>query len=366
MDDSARVVFCGLCLPVLQLLRRNRVILIFSIKRMQAGHMRPIAGTANTGKRGLSGLRFGRILLGLALLFLSYSELGFASEFCRPGDSLWEVSSRGLPDCPHVSDGQQLELFQFQQGCWSAQPLGLLREFVSAAIGQRVVIYVHGNRMSQQELHIRAQQVYRRLVSNVRCEPICFIAFSWPSDRSGGLGNDVAIKKLRLNVDAYYLASFVQSLEFRQPIGYLGYSFGSAVICGAHHLLAGGTLNGYQLSALPTQLYQDRISLIAPAFDRQSLTAYGRYSQALVGVEKVVNLYNSIDPILKRFRFFDRNTSPIAAGFAGILDPSSTSPLNADQRIIQFDCRCIGRTHAELDYHSSSCAVYAFRNVVGQ
>ena len=144
---------------------------------MQAGHMRPIAGTANTGKRGLSGLRFGRILLGLALLFLSYSELGFASEFCRPGDSLWEVSSRGLPDCPHVSDGQQLELFQFQQGCWSAQPLGLLREFVSAAIGQRVVIYVHGNRMSQQELHIRAQQVYRRLVSNVRCDAICFIAF---------------------------------------------------------------------------------------------------------------------------------------------------------------------------------------------
>ncbi|MCA9156951.1 MAG: alpha/beta hydrolase [Planctomycetales bacterium] len=265
-----------------------------------------------------------------------------------------------------MGDGQRLELFQLQQGCWSAQPLETLREFISAAIGQRVVIYVHGNRMSQQDLHLRALQVYRRLVSHVRCEPICFIAFSWPSDRNGGLGKDVAIKKRRLNVDAYYLASFVQSLELRQPIGYLGYSFGSAVICGAHHLLAGGTLSGYQLSEFPTQLYQDRISLIAPAFDRQSLTAYGRFSQALVGVEKVVNLYNSIDPILKRFRFFDRNTSPIAAGFAGILDPSSTSPLDADQRIVQFDCRCIGRTHSELDYQNSSCAEYAFRNVVGQ
>ena len=162
------------------------------------------------------------------------------------------------------------------------------------------------------------------------------------------------------------MANFVKSLNLQQPIGYLGYSFGSPIVCGAHHLLAGGTLSGYQLAELPPQIYPDRISLIAPAFDRQGLTARGKYNQALVGVDKVVNLYNSVDPILKRFRFFDRNSSPVAAGFAGIIDPSSTSPLNADQRIMQFDCRCIGRTHLELDYHTCSSVVYAFRNIVGQ
>lgn len=327
--------------------------------------MRTNAGAASVGNNRLTGLHLGWILLGLSL-FLSHSGLSSANGFCRPGDSLWEVSTRALPDCPQIGDEHQLELFQFQQGCWPAQSLESLRQFTSTASGQRVVIYVHGNRMSQQDLHLRAQQVYRRLVSSVSCEPICFIAFSWPSDRSGRLGHDVAIKKQRLNTDAYYLASFVQSLDLQQPIGYLGYSFGSAVVCGAHHLLAGGTLHGYQLAEPPRQLYQDRISLIAPAFDRQGLTARGKFSQALVGVEKVVNLYNSIDPILKRFRFFDRNSSPVAAGFAGISDPCSTSPLDADLRIAQYDCRCIGRTHLELDYHTCSSVVYAFRNAVGQ
>lgn len=308
------------------------------------------------------------MLLGL-LLLLSFFSLGGsarANGLCRPGDSLWEVSSRALPDCPQIGEKQHFEIFQLQQSCWPAQPLETLKQLTSAASGQRIVIYVHGNRMSQQDLHLRAQQVYQRLICSVSSEPICFIAFSWPSDRRGRLGDDIALKKMRLNADAYYLASFVQSLELRRPIGYLGYSFGSAIVCGAHHLLAGGTLNGYQLPELPTQLYEDRISLIAPAFDRQDLTAYGRFSQALVGVEKVVNLYNSNDPVLKRFRFFDRSSSPIAAGFAGIADPSSTSPLDADLRIAQYDCRCIGRTHLELDYHSCSSVGVAFRNVVGQ
>ena len=311
------------------------------------------------------GLYFEWILLGL-VLFLSLGGEVRASELCRPGDSLWEVSSRALPDYPQIGDERRLELFQLQQGCWSAQPLVSIKQLLAPTCGLRVVIYVHGNRMPRQDLHVRALQVYQRLISTVGCEPICFIAFSWPSDRDGILGHDVAIKKLRLNADAYYLASFVQSLNLQQPIGYLGYSFGSAVVCGAHHLLAGGALCNYRLPELSQPLYQDRISLVAPAFDRQSLTARGSFNQALVGVEKVVNLYNSMDPVLKRFRFFDRNSSPIAAGFAGILDPSVTSPLDADHRMNQFDCRCIGRTHAELDYQTCSSIVYAFRNVVGQ
>ncbi len=332
---------CSAILTRLQLLRRSRMILLISIRRM---------------------------LLGLTLSWslLSLDGIANADGLCRVGDSIWEVSSRALPDCPQTGDIPQLELFHFQNGCWPAQPPDSLKQFLSATSGQRIVMYVHGNRMSQQDLHLRAQQVYRRLVSSVRCEPICFIAYSWPSNRRGRLGDEIELKKMRLNADAYYLASFVQSLELQQPVGYLGYSFGSAVVCGAHHLLAGGVLNGNQLTELPAKLYEDRVSLIAPAFDRQGLTPHGRFSQALVGVEKVVNLYNSNDPILKRFRFFDLGSAPIAAGFAGIADPSSTSPLDADARISQYDCRCIGRTHLELDYHTCPSVVIAFRNAVGQ
>lgn len=306
----------------------------------------------------------GRLLV--ALLCLSSHALGNASEFCRPQDSLWEISSRALPNCPPPTTEHPLEILQLQHGCWSAQTLEPLQQLVAAADGQRLVIYVHGNWMSREDARQRAWKVYQKLVCRVDCEPICFVAFSWPSERSEGFARDVIGKKLRLDADAYYLACFVKSLELQKPIGYLGYSFGGAVICGARHLLAGGSLHCVQLADLPAVRYQDRISLIAPAFDRQGLTDSGEYSQALVDVDKLVNVYNSIDPILRRFRFFDRDKSPTAAGFAGILEPRSLTPLSADQKIVQFDCRCIGRTHAELDYLNCPWVVLALQNVVGR
>jgi hypothetical protein len=67
---------------------------------------------------------------------------------------------------------------------------------------------------------------------------------------------------------------------------------------------------------------------------------------------------------LKRFRFFDRDTAPVAAGFAGILEPRIDQPLNPNPKIIQFDCCSIGRTHAELEYLKCPSAHRAILNVV--
>ena len=109
-----------------------------------------------------------------------------------------------------------------------------------------------------------------------------------------------------------------------------------------------------------------RVSLVAPAFDRTALTACGRFGQALEGVDQMVNLYNSNDPILKKFRFFDRHTSPIAAGFAGILEPVVDQPLHPNPKIVQYDCRSVGRTHAELEYLQCCAMRASLANVVGR
>lgn len=303
--------------------------------------------------------------LVVALLLFYPDAMCPAWASCRPGDSVWELSTRCLPDCPQLATEYSAELCQLEGGMWSARAVESIRQLVTPVNGQKLVVYVHGNRMPRQEARTRARIVYQTLVNNVNCEPICFVAFSWPSEQTERLSQDVSRKKLRLNADAYYLASFVRSLEVQRPIGYLGYSFGCAIVCGARHILSGGALHGYQLAQLPTAQYQDRLSLIAPAFDRQDLTAVGQYSRGLVGVDKMVNLYNSADPILRRFRFFDRSTSPTAAGYAGILEPRSISPLSADGKIVQYDCRSIGRTHAELDYLTCPCVFWAFQNVVG-
>lgn len=301
----------------------------------------------------------------LLLLLLSPAAVCQGWDSCRPGDSIWELSTRGLPDCPGLQMEYSPELCQLQGGVWSSQAIESIQQLVAPLDGQRLVVYVHGNRMPRQQARDRALIVYRSLVDSVNCEAICFVALSWPSEQTERLSHDVNRKKLRLNADAYYLASFIRSLEVQRPIGYLGYSFGCAIVCGARHILAGGNLHGYQLAAPPSVLHPDRVSLIAPAFDRQDLTSVGQYNQALIGVDKMVNLYNSADPILRRFRFFDRSTSPTAAGYAGILEPRSITPLSADRKIVQYDCRSIGRTHAELDYLTCPCVFWAFSNVAG-
>ena len=115
-----------------------------------------------------------------------------------------------------------------------------------------------------------------------------------------------------------YLANVLTQLPMELPLGALGYSFGAPVTCGALQLLGGGSLAGRALPAPATRPSSIRLSLMAPAFDQESFSLNGRYRKTLEIVEQVVNLYNSDDPILRRFRFFDRESAPVAAGFSGL------------------------------------------------
>ncbi len=313
----------------------------------------------------------GKLLCGVIGCVVAVMQLGLARTSqgvelsCRSSDTIWEISSRNLPDCPSL-DYEPLFTVHENADCrWWPQTLDSLRVHISSHPEQRIVFYVHGNWMPQQDAKERALAIYRRLASFATDgAPICFISFSWPSERREGFARDVIGKKSRLDADAYYFALAMERLQLQQSAGFIGFSFGSAVLCGAQHLLAGGNLCGYQLSVTPASNVPANISLIAPAFDRGELTVRGRYHLALEDSDSVVNLYNSIDPILRRFRFFDRDRSPVAAGFAGLLESRSDAPLAASSTIAQFDCRSIGRTHAELDYLKCSHACRAFENVL--
>lgn len=304
--------------------------------------------------------------LGLMLHIGVHTRSQGAELTCRSSDAVWEISSRNLPDCPGLNYEPTFTVHENADHRWWPQTLDSLRAHIGSHPEQRIVFYIHGNWMPQCDARERAVAVYRRLAGYATDSgPICFISFSWPSERREGFARDVIGKKSRLDTDSYYLALAIERLQLQQSTGFIGFSFGAAVLCGAQHLLAGGNLCGYQLDASPSSNLPARISMVAPAFDRQELTVGGRYQRALEEADSVVNLYNSIDPILKRFRFFDRDTSPVAAGFAGLLELRSDAPLASNSTIAQFDCRSIGRTHAELDYWKCSHARRAFENVLG-
>jgi hypothetical protein len=300
------------------------------------------------------------IVVACALLA---SSTAFSAFPVRLGDSVWEVSSRHLKGSCEI--GAPLR-FAKVVGCNFES--SSVEEFLSdpvASNNPRTVIYVHGNWMEWANARERGLFVYQLLAAE-NTGPIRLILFSWPSERDGRIGPDVREKAALAHIEAYYLADFLKHVPTDRPIGMMGFSFGGAVICGSLQLLAGGSLDCRTLPK-PTAAHQDiRISLIAPAFERNLLNEGGKYELALGKVHRLVNLYNSSDPVLKRFRFIDSG-SPVAAGFLG-LNARGGTRFSKHPSVEQYDCsRAAGRTHSEVDYYCNCpCFKTSLRNVLGE
>lgn len=286
------------------------------------------------------------------------------AEIVRPGDSVWEINSRQLPQCMPVDCHARLAVWQLEGSCWQSSAEEML---VERAMHEpmRTVIYVHGNWMPVNETRTRALMVYRMIAAR-SAEPIRFIVFSWPSEQRERPARDVMTKKPLLATSSFYLASFVQRLPAEQPLSILGYSFGGAIVSGSLHLLAGGDLDGRCLCDQTPRVQPIRVGLAAPAFDQFALGPSGRYSRALEMVDYLHNLYNSRDPILRRFRFFDRDNDPVAAGFAGLSATLAVLPLEANEKIEQDDCCSVGRSHYEVAYFSCGGFQKLIANLLGQ
>ena len=222
-------------------------------------------------------------------------------------------------------------------------------------VKQTVVVYAHGNWNSIGTARQRALMIYRKLQARSQ-GPVTFILYSWPSERDKGFAKDIRRKNLRLSTESHHLARLLNRFSSDTRMSFIGFSFGCPLICGALHLERGGTLAGATLpeSIERTEMY--RLSLTAPAFDRDRLGPNGTYRFALGNVSQIVNLYNSTDPVLKRFRFVEKGYSPVAAGYSGLPRFSyyCSGPGEAKTctpGLKQFDCRAsVGRTHSEEGY----------------
>lgn len=311
---------------------------------------------------------FRKIGIGLLVaIFWVPTTVGLAaSPLVRPEDSVWEVNTRQLPTHASELAVSKLAIRKLSQQRWAAAPADAL---VKSDDQVRTIIYVHGNWTSAEEARMRGLVYYQALKKH-STKPLRFVVYSWPSDREDGFARDVLSKKPRLDAEAFYLASLMQHFDPQTEFGFLGFSFGGAVICGALHLDAGGKLAQRQLETINDRPLA-RLSLTAPAFDRNSIAIHGRYAEAWRRVDQVVNLYNSVDPVLKRFRFYDRRSKPIAAGYAGLRSPTQTRQSEEDirpsPRLIQIDCSTrLGRTHAEMAYYEKCVSFHrALENVAG-
>ncbi|MCY2984708.1 MAG: hypothetical protein NTY15_13880 [Planctomycetota bacterium] len=280
--------------------------------------------------------------------------------FCNAAQSeIYEISTRHLCDrFRSISFEQPNVEVNKWSGCrWE-------RSDVEAALptygsGVLTIIYVHGNFMERNNALERVR-IIDRYFKEQTDRPYRLLMLSWPSQREAKPLRDVLENAESAESQSLYFAWMLQRLRIEPQVSILGFSFGARSVTGGLHLDAGGVIPGFMQPPMPNSdpTLKYRVGLVAPAMDRNWIETNGKHQLAMNHVESMVNLYNSKDPILRRFRFMDRLSRPIAAGFAGFtgvasfVDPRATAPLAGQSRIQQYDCgSVIGTTHSEKSYY---------------
>lgn len=289
---------------------------------------------------------------------------GVANASCEnanaSSDRLWAINTRHLPRSLCYADNTS-PAFQIHRlnvcGGDFIDDSPQYDEFLESLLpGRRVVIHVHGNRMTHAEACARGRFVYRSIKHCLDAAPLDFIVFSWPSEQRGILVKDGREKAAISEAAGIYLANLLYALTQRQAsISLVGYSFGCRVITGGMHVLAGGDIRGRCLTHPPIQGANINVGLLAPAVQSDWLGSGRPHGLAAQNISRLVVLYNSRDAVLKRYWLIESDSSRFALGFRG---PSQVAPgydgFPIDVR--RFDCaRFLGLAHSEIEYYTDGC-----------
>ncbi len=195
---------------------------------------------------------------------------------------------------------------------------------LQARAGARPVIFlIHGSYYPADRAISEGIRICDNLVAGGAVTPDAIVVeFERPSERLyRNLVRDLNHKTHRAFVAGYHLARFLQGFPEGSRISLIGHSHGGLVILSALQLLAGGTLDiGDEATTLagigpPLCL---RAVLIASATDHQWLIPGERLGRSLEVCERMLCLYNPLDPILVTHPFGRYSEGERALGKCGM------------------------------------------------
>lgn len=291
-------------------------------------------------------------LLAACIWILAFAP-AWANDCLRPQDDFFLLNTRNLCSNWYHDAWQRLDCKRYvvldAVPCRRWVDVPIEDFYLANNPSQLTLVYVHGNRVRPGEEIAETLQVYRAIL---RClphaPPIRLVAFSWPSERMAGPLRDYRLKAQLADPAALHLASVLAHVRSDMQLTLVGYSYGSRVIGGALHLLAGGTLRGHALPAR-VNLRPARVLLIAAAVDSDWLLPGRPHGMALHLVERMVLINNSCDPAMRFYHLSSRWRDPNALGQYGLRNPAWLGP--ASERIYEIDACCeVGRHHA-LEYY---------------
>ncbi len=269
-------------------------------------------------------------------------------QFCgppRPQDEVWLINTRHL-GCDEKSPQPDFYRYECEQG-WAESSAADFEATASPDV--HTIVYVHGYGFDE----LKARQVGWALYHSVTDgyadgRPLRFVIWSWPSKGNAGPLKDMRERAWRADADAYYLGSWLARISVRTSVRLIGSSMGNRVVCGALHLLGGGSLAGW---SVPPLAEQDAIRavLISPAVHNYWLHAGEYHGNALAPVDRMLLLNNHCDALLKRYWLVADCGPASALGYTG-LDVSGVAG-QWQHKVEQDDACCdVGKHHGVLWY----------------
>ena len=299
---------------------------------------------------------FLRTILSWVLLPLFSLRADSALADKHPSD-IWLVSTRNLPRPRHQSEWEKPpNVWMCQDGSIERSSLDEL--FASHDPTQVTCVFVHGNRMSWSDAQGQGLCVYDKLVRSDR--PCRYIIWSWPSDKTSQPLRDARSKADRADGDSLYLATFLASLSPNSKVVMIGYSFGSRLVTGSAHLLAGGTIHDNCLRKGEASRVRPRAILLASAFPCHWLLPGNAHGLALSQIDHVTLFHNRRDPVLCHYHLIFKSPRRVQAlGYGGI----STAKLGAlGVSIDQYDVtNKVGSSHSLFRFVDSTTIMETIR-----
>ncbi len=223
------------------------------------------------------------------------------------------------------------------------------------------IVYVHGNRIATGQDRDQGMQIYRSLkASGALNGPIRFIIWSWPSKQIRGPIKDYLVKARRTNPAAWQLAWLLDKLPVKTPVSLVGYSYGTRVVSGATHLLAGGRLGQLNLAErMHPQRPPVRAALLAAAYDADWIQPGQFYGRSFEQIERLVLATNQLDPAMRFYHLSNGRGRMHALGKSGVHQPRALGSAMHRMQLVDFTHE-VGRSHALVDYLATDGKMNAF------
>lgn len=168
-----------------------------------------------------------------------------------------------------------------------------------------LLILVHGNDMSYGE-----SKYYGKLAAGMLKNSGAhrLVIWSWAAERVlCRIRKDALMKVQRADAQGAVLASFLKKLPEGSKTSLGGFSLGASVVCGALQVLPESSEPSLQI----------RTVLLAAAIDRNSLSAAGKYRDAVSKTERFLIYTNPDDWVLRFYPLLNGNDRQEAVGRFG-------------------------------------------------